>query len=68
MCAITSLEVFGHGVEEGHLIEQPVLPALGAGAVVALDIDHQRVVQFARLLNRVENPAHLGVAVGNAAA
>ena len=42
------LEVLGRGVEDGHFVERALQAAFGAGAVVALDVDDQRVVQLAR--------------------
>ncbi len=50
MRRMTSLEILRHGVEERHLVEQALRAALGARAVVALDVDDQRVVQFAHVL------------------
>jgi hypothetical protein len=55
--ALDFLEVFGRGVEEGHLVEQALMAALGTGTVVALDINDQSVVQLAGFLNRVKDAA-----------
>ena len=57
------LEVFGNSVEVGQFVEQPLRAALGTGAVVALDVDHQRVVQFAHFLDGVEDAPHLVIGV-----
>ena len=37
----------------------------GAGAVVALDVDDQRVVELAQVLHRLDHPADLMVGVGD---
>ena len=56
-------EVLRDGVEERHLVEQPVRTAFGARAVVTLDVDHQRVVELALFAHRVEDATHLVVGV-----
>src|SRR5260370_37763788 len=55
------LEVFRYRVEEGHLIERTLLAALSARAIVTLNIDDEGVVQLTKVLNRVEEQAHLVV-------
>ncbi len=57
-------EIFGDSVEEGHLVEQAIKSAFGAGTVVPLDVDDQRIVQLAEIFNRVEDAAHLVVGIG----
>ncbi len=51
-------------VEEGHLVQQPVEAAFGARAVVAHDVDHERVVELADLVDRVDDAADFVVGVG----
>ena len=41
--------------------------ALGAGAVVAVDVDDQRVVELAHVLDRLDHAADLVVGIGNVA-
>ena len=50
-------------VEEGRLVERAGERALHAGAVVAPDVDDQRVVEVAHLLDRVEQAADVPVGV-----
>ena len=50
-------------VEEGHLVERAGDRALHAGAVVAPDVEDQRVVEVAHLLDGVEQPADVPVGV-----
>ena len=50
-------------VLHGQLVERPGQRALHAGAVVAEDVDHQRVVQLAHLLDRGDHPARVPVGV-----
>ena len=50
-------------VEEQVLVERPFEAALGAGAVVAGDVDEQRVVGAGQLLHRVDDPAHVVIDV-----
>ena len=38
---------------------------LGAGAVVALDIDDERVVELAQVVHRLDHPADLVISVGH---
>ena len=46
-----------------QLVERAGDRALHAGAVVAIDVDHQRVVQLAHLLHRIDHPARVPVGV-----
>ena len=57
------LHVLGDGVEHRHLVEQSLHAAFGARAVIALDVDDERVVQFALRFDGVEDAAHLVVGV-----
>ena len=61
------LQHVGHrlrdAVEIGHLVEHADHAALGARAVVADDVDEQRVVQLAQILDRLHEPADLVVGV-----
>ena len=43
----------------------PIQRALGAGAVVAVDVDDQRVVELAHVLDRLDHAADLVVGVGH---
>ena len=47
------LDLLGDAVEIGHLVVHADEAALGAGAVVAGDVDEQRVVQLADVLERL---------------
>ena len=51
----------------GHLVERSLERAFGAGAVVAADVDDQRVVEFAHVLDRLDDAADLMVRVGGIA-
>jgi hypothetical protein len=53
-----------HAVEERDLVGRAQRPALGAGAVVAVDVDDQRVVELAQVLEGLDHAADLVVAVG----
>jgi hypothetical protein len=57
------LEVFGNAVENRHLVKQTLQRSLGAGAIVALDVDDQRVIQLSHVIYRLVDAAHLRVAV-----
>ena len=48
----------------GELIEGAVQSAFGAGAVVAADVDDERVVEFALVLNLLDHAADLMIGVG----
>ena len=50
-------------VEEGRLVEGTGSGALHAGAVVAPDVDDQRVIQLIHFLDGVEQPAHVPVSI-----
>ena len=50
-------------VVDEELVESARQRALHAGAVVAPDVDHERVVELAHLLQRVEQPADVVVRV-----
>ena len=52
-------------VEERDLAERAFRPAFGAGAVVAVLVDDQRVVELAQVLERLDHPADLVVVVGH---
>ena len=51
-------------VEKRHLVGRAQRPALGAGAVVAVDVDDQRVVEPAEVLEGLDHAADLVVVVG----
>ena len=51
-------------VEERDLVRRADRPALGARAVVAVDVDDQRVVELAQVLEGLDHAADLVVAVG----
>jgi hypothetical protein len=52
-----------NAIEEGELVRRAVKHALGACAVVAADVDDQRVVQFAEVFDGLDHPADLVVGV-----
>ena len=54
----------GDAVEGGELVRRAVEHALGARAVVAADVDDQRVVELAHVLDRLDDAADLVVGVG----
>ena len=63
-----------HGLREGqdavvggHLVKRPLQGAFGARAVVAADVDDERVVEFAHVLDRLDNSANLVVGIGRIA-
>ena len=51
-------------VEERDLVGRAQRPALGAGAVVAVDVDDQRVVELAQVLEGLDHAPDLVVVVG----
>ncbi len=53
------LERLGNRVEEGHLVDHARHAALGAGAVVAHDVDDQRVVGLSQFVDRGEQAPDL---------
>ena len=61
---ILVLHRHGDAVEIGELVRRAVLPALGARAVVAADVDDQRVVPLAQVVDRLDHPADLVVGIG----
>ena len=52
-----------HTVEEGHLVERAGDRALHAGAVVAPDVEDERVAQVAQVFDGIQQPAHVPVGV-----
>ena len=58
----------GDAVEGGELVRRAVEHAFGARAVVAADIDDQRVVELAEVLDGLDDPADLVVGVGEVGA
>ena len=57
------LDGFMHAVEVGHLVKQAIHAAFGARAIVADDVEDQRIVHLARLLDGLDQPADLRVRV-----
>ena len=53
-----------NAVVGGHLVERALQGAFGAGAVVAADIDDERVIEFALVLNLLNYAAYFIVGVG----
>ena len=51
-------------VEERNLIRRTQRPTLGAGAVVPIDVDDERVVELTQILEGLDHPADLMVVVG----
>ena len=58
---------FQNAVVGGQLIEGAVEGAFGAGAVVAADVDDQRVVELAHVLDGLDDAADLVVGIGGVA-
>ena len=56
-------DCFLNAVEEGVLVEHAVRAALGAGSVVAEDVEDERVVELAHLFERLKEAADFVVAV-----
>ena len=52
-------------VEHGDLVRRAVQRAFGARAVVAADVDDQRIVELPDVLDSLDNPADLVVGVGH---
>ena len=48
-------------------VRQSLHGAFAARAVVALDVDDDRVVQFAAVFNSLDDPPDVGIAIGQAA-
>ena len=63
MSASWLVGVESHAVEEGHLVERPGDRPFHAGAVVAPDVEDQRVVEVAEVVDRVEQPPDVPVRV-----
>ena len=57
------LDRHGDAIEGGELVRRAVEHALGARAVVAADVDDQRVVELAHVLDRLDDAADLVVGV-----
>ncbi len=60
------LHVDGHlvdAVEEGHFVGRTHRPALGAGTVVAVDVDDQCVIEFAHVLDGLDDTTDFMVRV-----
>ena len=54
-----------NAVVGSHLVERAFLGAFGAGAVVAADINDERVVELAHVLDLLNYPANLMVGIGH---
>ena len=54
----------GDAIEGRELVRRAVERALGARAIVAADVDDQSVVEFAHVLDRLNDPADFVVGVG----
>ena len=54
-----------NAVVGGHLVERAILGAFGAVAVVAADINDERVVELAHVLDLLNHPANLVVGIGH---
>ena len=52
-------------LDRGDLVRRADQAAFGAGAVVAADIDDQRIVELAHVLDRLDHAADLMVGVGH---
>ena len=63
MCLRISATDLGDAVEVGHLIEQAVHGAFAARAVVADDVEDERVVQLAEVLDGLDDAADLEVGI-----
>src|SRR5947209_4626782 len=47
-------EILRNGVEKGHFVEQALWSAFSARAVISLDVDDQRVVEFTQVRKRID--------------
>src|SRR5213082_1573042 len=47
-------EILWDGVEKRHFVEQALWSAFGARAVVSLDVDDQRIVEFTLVRKRID--------------
>ena len=54
----------GNAVEGGELVRRAVEHALGARAIVAADVNDESVVEFAEILDGLDDTANLMVGVG----
>ena len=54
----------GDAVEERDFVGRAEEAALGAGAVVAVDVDDERVVELAHVLDGLDDAADLVIVVG----
>ena len=57
-----------NAIEGGELVRRAVEHAFGARAVVAADVDDQRVVELAHVFDRLDDAADLVVGVGEVGA
>ncbi len=55
---------FQNAVVSGHLVRRTLKGAFGTGAVVAADVDDQRVVEFAHVLDCLYDATDLIVGIG----
>ena len=58
-----SCDGFVHAVKKRHLVKQAVHASFGTRAVVADDVENQRVVHLAGLLDGLDQPADLRVRI-----
>ena len=58
-------KIFLVEIDEGVFLEQSLFTALGAGPIIADDVEDQRVVKLTRLFEMVDHAADLLVAVGH---
>ena len=56
-------EILRNGVEKSHFVEQSLWSTFGARAVISLDVNDQRVVEFAHVRKRIDDATHLEVAI-----
>ena len=56
-------EILRNGIEKGHFVEQALWSTFGARAVISLDVDDQRVVEFTQVRKRIDDATHLGLAI-----
>jgi len=56
-----------HAIEVHHLIHGPGEAALRTRAVVADDIENERIVRVRQFLHRLQQPAALGIGIGQIA-
>jgi len=53
--------LLGNAIEVGHLVVHTHESTLGTGAVVAGNVDEQRIIQLADVVQRINEASHLGV-------